>query len=374
MTVFNAFFKVAKKYIGNFIMYTCIFLGVTYVMTNMQEKNPIESYSATECKVAIFNHSDDALAGYLVDYVDEHHDIVDIDEDLQSIRDEMYIRRVHYVITIPENFAETLELEVYKMPGSFASMFLDMSLNSFISTYSGYIAGGMEPADAYTNTVETVNKECSVTLNSESKATTYTDEHYFFNFMPYVLLCVICLGVAPILITFNKTEVKNRMLCSGISLSKRNLQLAMGCMIYTIAVVAVYVIVAAVMFGNVILTTEGVLRVLNTLTYAMVCISLTFLLSTLTQKNNVVNMFVNAVGLGTSFLCGVFVPRELLGKGVASIGRFFPAYWYVNVEEAVSSLSSSVTNDIILGYAVQLLFAVAFMTLALVIGNRRKTR
>ena len=81
MTVFNAFFKVAKKYIGNFIMYTCIFLGVTYAMTNMQEKNPIESYSATECKVAIFNHSDDALAGYLVDYVDEHHDIVDIDED-----------------------------------------------------------------------------------------------------------------------------------------------------------------------------------------------------------------------------------------------------------------------------------------------------
>ena len=45
MTVFNAFFKVAKKYLGNFIMYTCIFLGVTYAMTNMQEKNPIESFN-----------------------------------------------------------------------------------------------------------------------------------------------------------------------------------------------------------------------------------------------------------------------------------------------------------------------------------------
>ena len=85
-------------------------------------------------------------------------------------------------------------------------------------------------------------------------------------------------------------------------------------------------------------------------------------------------MFVNGIGLGSSFLCGVFVPREYLGKGVTAMGRIFPAHWYVNVEEAVSRLSNSVTNDLIIGYLVQLLFAVAFMVLALVVGSRRKAK
>ena len=58
MTVFSNFFKIAKKYLGNFIMYTCIFLGITITMTKTQQKDPVESFSETECKVAIFNHSD----------------------------------------------------------------------------------------------------------------------------------------------------------------------------------------------------------------------------------------------------------------------------------------------------------------------------
>ena len=68
-----------------------------------------------------------------------------------------------------------------------------------------------------------------IDINSESKSTTYTDEHYFFNFMPYVLLCVICLGVAPILITFNKTEVKNAVEeIFGVEVAKVNIMNVVG--------------------------------------------------------------------------------------------------------------------------------------------------
>ena len=173
---------------------------------------------------------------------------------------------------------------------------------------------------------------------------------------------------------FNKKEIKNRMLCSEMTLGKRNMQLALGCMVYTFGLVLIYVVVAFILYGNAIFTTAGLLRILNAFTYSLVCISFAFMLSTLTEKVNVVNMFVNGIGLGSSFLCGVFVPREYLGKGVTAMGRIFPAHWYVNVEEAVSRLSNSVTNDLIIGYLVQLLFAVAFMVLALVVGSRRKAK
>ena len=81
-----------------------------------------------------------------------------------------------------------------------------------------------------------------------------------------------------------------------------------------------------------------------------------------------------AFGLGSAFICGVFVPRQFLADGVIAAGRFFPAYWYVNNEEAASNLSAASASSIVLNFTIQLMFALAFMVLAIVISSKKKDR
>ena len=53
-------------------------------------------------------------------------------------------------------------------------------------------------------------------------------------------------------------------------------------------------------------------------------------------------MIANILGLGMSFLCGIFVPQAFLGNTVLAIGRFLPAYWYVRI----TNMFGSYANDV----------------------------
>lgn len=373
MTVFKSFFAVSKKHFGTLIMYTCIFLGITLSIAKLKNKNDVEAFKSTTLNFACFNHSDSVLAEKLVDYLSENHNLKkNCKEDIDVYRDEIYNRTLDYIMIIPEDFETTHKIEAYKLPGSISAQFMDLSINSFITTFSAYQITGIDTETAYVKTLETMALQTDVSFADKTKTSEYSDEHYYYLYLPYILTSVICLSLAPVLISFNKTEVKKRTLCSGITLGKRNLALAAGCILYTIGIVVFYVIVSILVYGKAIFTMSGFLRIINTFIFSLVALSFAFLLSTLTSQANAVNMYVNAIGLGSSFICGIFVPRELLSEGVIAAGRFFPAYWFVNVEEAASNLSDTTSTTILTGFLVQLLFAFAMMTVALVIGNRKK--
>jgi len=85
-------------------------------------------------------------------------------------------------------------------------------------------------------------------------------------------------------------------------------------------------------------------------------------------------MFSNVFGLSSSFLCGIFVPREFLSDSVAAFGRFLPAYWYINVEDALCNFSPEAYSTITTGYLVQVLYGVAVLVIALVIGQYQRRR
>lgn len=373
MTVFKSFFAVSKKYIGTLIMYTCIFLGIALSIAKLNNTNTVDSFKSTRLEVAYFNHSDSTLANKLIEYLSENHNMKDdYEENIDCYRDEIYNRTIDYVLIIPEDFEKTHEVEAYKLPGSVTAQFMDLSINSFITTFSAYKVTGINDDEAYAKTLETMALNTEISFGDQTKVSNYSDEHYFFQYLPYIFTCVICLSLAPVLISFNKTEVKKRTLCSGISLGKRNISLAAGCVLYTLGIVLFYIIISLIVYGNVIFTSSGALRLANALIFSFVALAFAFLLSNLTNQVNAVNMYVNAIGLGSSFICGIFVPRQFLATGVINAGRFFPAYWYVNVEEAASNINAASTSTIVTGLGVQLLFALALMTIALVIGNRKK--
>lgn len=379
MTIFKTFFKVGRKYIGNIFMYTGIFLSIVLVIAKFNGNTAAEEFMASEVEVAVFNHDNSALSKGMVQYLEEHHKLLEIEESLNTIRDSLYQRKVEYVIIIPEGFGESfagegekLSLDVYKLPGTMTSRFMDMAIDIFLTTYRGYLAAGMAQEEAYEKTISTIAVQTDVAFYSGEEAPVYDPIHFFYMYVPYALISVVVLAIGPILIVFNNGQIKSRINCSRVSVFKKNMSLMAGSAVYTALIVLFYVAITLVLYKGEIFKVAGVFRVLNMLIYAFVCLAFAFLLSMLTSKSQLLNVFTNVFGLGSSFLCGVFVPRIWLSEGVADVGRFLPAYWYVNVEEALCSGDAASAGVIITGYLVQILYGVAVFVIALVLSQYKR--
>ena len=76
-----------------------------------------------------------------------------------------------------------------------------------------------------------------------------------------------------------------------------------------------------------------------------------------------------------SFLCGVFVSMDILGKSVQKIAQFLPVYWYEvanNLLKSHNTFSGTQIHTLYTCYGIQLLFALAFLSLALIAGRMRR--
>lgn len=378
MQVFKTFFKISKRYKSSLIMYTAIFLTLLSIMASQNNKSTASDFTSTTLNIAIFDEDNSSLSTGLYDYLASMHDMTDISKDLDEIRDNMYKRNVDYVLIIPKGFeAEVINsnstdlLEAYKLPSSIAAQFIDMQINKFISIYSTYLETGLDAAVAYEKTTNTLNTETVVNIMDKDEED-FSIVHFFYLYLPYILISIIISCLGPILVSFNKTEVKKRTLCSNISYLGRNLSIAAATIVYSLIIFAFFVIFSLIQYGNDMFTVVGGLRILNGFIYTLVSIGFAFILAQFTNNLNVLNMFSNIIGLGSSFLCGIFVGRELLAPAVVSIGRFFPAYWYVNVESALTTFDGTINSTIITGYLVQLLFAVALFAGGMVVNKLKK--
>lgn len=72
-------------------------------------------------------------------------------------------------------------------------------------------------------------------------------------------------------------------MCSGITILQCNLFLALGSLIYTAGITAFYVLVSFFLYGNSMLTKAGLLRITNAGAYALVAVSFALLVSNLTS-------------------------------------------------------------------------------------------
>ena len=380
MTVFKSFFKVARGYTPIIMLYVVVFLVVMYISFTVGETPGAESYKDQGTDMCIINHDDNEISDSLVKYLDKKHNLVTLEENEDIFRDAIYNRTVTYILIIPKGFGDSLlagdnkiSLESYKLPGSMNADFVEMDMNTYLSTFSSYLSLDYSSSKAYDATLKTMEKKTDATVYQED-VVRFSKAHKFYKYYPYIIISIIITGLAPILIRFNQEDLKKRTLCSRVSILRRNLILTIGSGIYTIFIVVCIVALSFVLAGKDMMSATAPLHIANATLYAFVCLALAFLISTITNKTNVLNMVANVIGLGSSFLCGVFVPRELLSDAVCAIGKFLPAYWYINVESEIAGSTFTWNQAMTTGFLVQGLYFIAIMVIAVLVGQVRRTK
>lgn len=382
MQIFKTFFYVSKKYMMSFFIYTGIFLGITSMMVASQSKSSETTFEASSVDMAIFDHDNSSLSKALSDYLKENNNIIEIDEEINNIKDSLYRREVYYVLIIPKGFEENVKagktdtLDTYKIDSQ-ASVFLDSLINKYVSVFASLCGTDLPEKDIINSTNETVSTEVKVDMLKKNTSD-FSEIHFFYTFMPYILISVIVSTISQVLIVFNKPVIKKRMLCSCNSNVKINLMLGLASLVYVALICFAFIAYSFVNYSDDMFTNIGAVRIANVTVHSLVSLGFAFLVASLVTKQQFVGMVSNIYGLASSFLCGVFVDRELLGKGVVMFGRLFPASWYVDIEsilsnnESLSTLTSSNIDTMVIGFVVQLLFAGAFFVLGMVAAKYKK--
>lgn len=388
MQVFKAFMKTAYKSFSSIVLYFVIFTTIAFFISYAYTDTTSTAFSSVELNVGIIDKDNSNASKAMTKYLDSLHELVSLENETDVLLDRLFFRDVDYILVIPKDFEEKLSaseedelFETVQIPGIYNSAFVDQQINAYLKSVKLYLAGGFSLEDALSRTADTLdasaNKVSMVTFENTSTSSVSMSRIFtFYQFIPYVITSMILCGLTPILSTFWKEDLAKRISCSSTSLLSKNVQLALGSVVYALFNWLLFVITSGIFYGSDLFSEKGLLCILNSFFLLPLSVSLSLIVGSFSPSFNVTNMINNIISLGMSFVCGIFIPQAQLGENVLAVSKFLPFYWYVKNNNLISGADTEAFTYKIYwqNIGIQLLFIVAFFALALVAAKLKSAK
>lgn len=377
MTVFKGFLIITKRNLGMMFIYLGIFLTMSIFTQKMLMPSNTNGFKAERLNIAVVDRDGGVLAKGFKNYLGIFHNVKEMPDDKSALQDLLFYREIYYVVTIPDEFEKNCldgheKLPVTKVPGSTSGYYVDQQINTFFQNMRTMTAGGFSVPEALQHIKENASISPEVTLVDKTGHNGYMAEYTFMlRYMPYIMLSILCFILCFIMLAFENTDVKRRILCSCTSSRSMNLQLILGHITIGLGVWAICMLMPLALYKKTFITDPHLpYYLINSFLMMLVSLSIAFFINSFPLREETINSIVNVATLGMSFTCGVFVDIDILGKGVRTLAHFLPIYWYETINALLaenSSLSVSQAAELWQGYGIQLLFAVSFLAIAMVI-------
>lgn len=379
MIVFKTILKILNKLKGMLILYTVMLILIT-ALTQTSDNN-ITKFEESKPDILIINkdeHSD--LTNNFVKYLAKHANLADIDINAEEkINDALFYRDVNYVIYIPKNFTNDILQDKepiinYKSTNDESASYSQMLVNKYIKTaliYKDYYQAN----DLIKKINETLSTNTNVKIKTHLDTSKVSAATRYFNFLNYAFLvgCVYCISM--ILASLKEENVNKRTIISSYSLRKYNriVLLSNACVIFLMWLF--YMILSFILFKKLMVSFNGILYMINSLVFAFCGLTIGFLIGNITQNKNAIGGIVNVVALGSSFLCGCFVPISYLPNYVLKIAKILPSYYFVTNNELTKSIeifSWSNIKPLFINNIVIITFCILFVIITNFINKKKQ--
>lgn len=368
MQVYKLFFKILRSQIGQIIMYICIFAGITSIVSANNATNNDKTFKMSSFKIAICDHDNSTASKALADYLLKDNEKAAIaDFDKETLQDELYNRNISAAIIIPEDY-ETMLLsgktknvvDVFAINGTVAANIIYSQINNYISYVAVFSSDSSSIEDAVAAANDIIDTHSDIDILDNSSNYSKGNLYYFFSYLAYIFICITFVGAAPILIILNREKIRSRIACSSYKLSHINRETALALATFGIGICCIMLILCNATIGGELFTAKGVLYIMNMLVYMTMSIALVFFIGQLITKDNMISVAANIIGLGFSFLGGVFVPLEFMSDNIIRIGQFLPSYWYITGCNYINSYSGGSILTLLSYLSVELIFTAVF--------------
>ena len=380
MTVFKTFWKIVNKYKGTIILYTVMLISFGGI--NLASNDTTTTFTSTLPNIAIVNNDQNSvLTNNLISYLSKNSKVVDIENDEEKINDALFYRDVSYVVYIPKNYTNdvlkgmnpTIDI---KSTNDYTSSLEEMMLTDYLDLQNTYLKLTTDQAKLTNYINDTLKDKSEVVLTSKVDTKSLSKVSRYFNFASYSILAVVIFIITLVLTSFKEKTVNKRIVVSSMNYKKHSGLILKSSLLYALIVWALFSLLAIILLGKSVLNTRGLLLILNTLIFTLQALTFALLISSLVNNKDAIGGIVNVVALGSAFLCGAFIPSMYLPEKVVSISHIFPAYYYNNSNDLVTSLeviNLTTLKPFITNIMMMLVFMLVFIVLNnFVIKNKRK--
>lgn len=380
MTVFKTFWKIVNKYKGTIILYTVMLISFGGI--NLASNDTTTTFTSTLPNIAIVNNDQKSvLTNNLINYLSENSKVVDIENDEEKINDALFYRDVSYVVYIPKNYTNdvlkgmnpTIDI---KSTNDYTSSLEEMMLTDYLNLQNTYLKLTTDQAKLTNYINDTLKDKSEVVLTSKVDTKSFSKVSRYFNFASYSILAVVIFIITLVLTSFKEKTVNKRIVVSSMNYKKHSGLILKSSLLYALIVWVLFSLLAIILLGKSLLNIRGLLLLLNTLIFTLQALTFALLISSLVNNKDAIGGIVNVVALGSAFLCGAFIPSMYLPEKVVSISHIFPAYYYNNSNDLVTSLeviNLTTLKPFITNIMMMLVFMLVFIVLNnFVIKNKRK--
>lgn len=379
MTVFSTFWKVINKYKGTIILYTVML--IVFGGINMTTNDTGVDFTSTKPDILIVNNDKDSeITKNLVKYMSDSANIVSVKDNEEARDDALFYRDISYIIYIPKDYGidtlnvKNVELEIKKVD-TYDAALAEMMLSRYVETQNIYLKTNISESELINNINESLKDKTNVEIVSKLNTDKLTKVSRYFNFASYSIMAVTIYIICLVITSFHEQSVNKRIIISSMNYKEHNRLLLLASSVYALVVWLLYTILGFVILGNELFTLRGLLFIGNEFIFTFCCLTLSLLISSLCYSKVAVSGIVNVVALGSAFLCGAFIPLEMLPSSVIKIAHILPTYYFINSNEILKSLeviNISNLHGIFINTIIMLLFSILFIIINNIVTKKKR--
>ena len=379
MTVFKTFFRIVNKLKPTIILYTALL--IIFGAVNMKTSDNNINFVNSKPDILIINQDvNKGLTKNLIDYMKKNSNIVKVENNEEKINDALFYREVSYVIYIPKDYRKNVllgknpKLDI-KKTDEYDAHLSEMMLKRYIKLQNIYNKEAGSEDELITLINDNINDDVNIKITSKVDTSKTYNIAYYFNFASYSILAIIIYIICLVLCSFKEESISKRINISSINYKSHNNKILLASIVFSSIVWFLFVIIGVIVVGDIMFSLRGLISIINSLIFTFCALTLSILISSLTNNKNAISGIVNVIALGSAFLCGAFVPAEYLPNSVLNFAHILPAYYYINSNDLLKNIdviNISSMHPIIINMIIIIMFSILFIILNNVVTRKKR--
>lgn len=393
MQVFKCALHIVRAHIVFPLVYIVglSFMGI-FMAISFDFGQPSEEFQLDKAEYAIVDRDGGPIAQGIAEALKPVGERIDIEDSRLAFQDAVAKGTVDYLLVIPDGYSEAFRdavesnKELPKAESIFSyyimeGVFVDEAVNAYLGNLRTLMLAKPDASmsaiveDALDVTSQHAKTMIVPTESLKSEADRFV---FYLQWSTYTLFAGITVCIGVLTATMNRADLRRRNLVSPMPFLSYNLQLALACIVITLAAWAWSFVLGMIAFPEAIAQISALGMVWCALSLLVLCLiplSLGFLIGQLGASMIVANAIGNIVGMVVSFFGGAWIPIDLMSPEILTIAHWLPGLWYINSCSLSAHLGASPDMQALIPilecFGVMLLFAAAIFAVALVMGRMR---
>lgn len=399
MKVFKLFYQLIRANLAAVIIGLVLLLSITIPINTQFRNNLSNQFELRKSQITVFNEdTNHPLSQHLYQYLSDVTEIIPVDNQPEAIADALFSQKTSYILTIPQGFSDSLlknatsgdldkqtviPLEKYVVDAQDNEAYVDVLINTYLQNVRilTSLVTDVDNSNQIMRLTQQLDEVLSHKVEILPTQTSQTSDlmafgAYYTHYASYVLTNTFIMTFGFVILSMRQQEIVKRDRMSNLTLSRRTIEILLGCISFSILYWFILMIAAYFIYGGATLfSPNGLLIILSSFISMLGIQAMSYFFVTLAPNKGIISFLATFISLFIAFGSGLFAPREFVANSMQLIASIATPIWQVKADEIimnVNTLTSANKQEIAKLFGIQLLLTAAYYAMSFTIQKYRQ--